>query len=218
MRMELDVRSVPAAQRDVLIFDTFAALHSGEAFELVTDGDPAAVRDRFEREHRDRYEWWPLERGPERWRVQVGRRAVEGPWTITTYLQRDHERLDALFRLALETPGAAGLQLFRRFRLGLERHIVIEESMLFPAFERGAGIPSGGPTEVMRREHVVIKEVLQKLDGHFASGKSTTELASQFFEVIGAHNMKEEQILYPSCDHVVGGDGKGRFIDEMRAR
>jgi len=69
----LDVRSEPPARRHSLIFDTYDALGSGEAFVLVNDHDPKPLWYQFEAEHKGAYSWDYLEQGPEVWRVRVGR-------------------------------------------------------------------------------------------------------------------------------------------------
>ena len=71
----LDVRSEPPARRHSLIFDTYDALGSGEAFVLVNDHDPKPLWYQFEAEHKGAYSWDYLEQGPEVWRVRIGRPA-----------------------------------------------------------------------------------------------------------------------------------------------
>jgi uncharacterized protein (DUF2249 family) len=71
----LDVRSEPPARRHELIFDTFAALAAGTAFELVNDHDPKPLYYQLEAEQAGRFSWEYLEQGPEAWRVRIGRTA-----------------------------------------------------------------------------------------------------------------------------------------------
>jgi uncharacterized protein (DUF2249 family) len=69
----LDVRSEPPARRHELIFDRFAALPAGSAFELVNDHDPKPLYYQLEAEQTGRFSWQYLEQGPEAWRVRIGR-------------------------------------------------------------------------------------------------------------------------------------------------
>jgi uncharacterized protein (DUF2249 family) len=71
----LDVRNVAPRERHTLIFDTFAALRDGEAFELINDHDPRPLYYQFQAEHAGHFLWEYLEQGPEVWRVRIGRRA-----------------------------------------------------------------------------------------------------------------------------------------------
>ena len=72
----LDVRCQPPARRHELIFDTFAALPAGTAFELVNDHDPKPLYYQFDAEYKDQFTWDYLEEGPEVWRVRIGRPAA----------------------------------------------------------------------------------------------------------------------------------------------
>ena len=69
----LDVRSEIPARRHQLIFETYGALGSGEAFVLVNVHDPKPLYYQFAAEHAGDFTWDYLEEGPEVWRVQIGR-------------------------------------------------------------------------------------------------------------------------------------------------
>lgn len=69
----LDVRSVPPRGRHELIFETFAALRPGTAFVLVNDHDPKPLYYQFSAEHSGQFTWEYEERGPEVWRVRIGK-------------------------------------------------------------------------------------------------------------------------------------------------
>lgn len=70
----LDVRPHPPARRHALIFERFHALTPGEAFPLLNDHDPKPAYYQFLVEFPDRFTWEYLERGPEVWRLRIGRR------------------------------------------------------------------------------------------------------------------------------------------------
>ena len=71
----LDVRTESPARRHELIFDTFAALLPGNAFELVNDHDPRPLYYQLEAEQTGRFSWDYVEEGPVVWRVRIGRRS-----------------------------------------------------------------------------------------------------------------------------------------------
>ena len=71
----LDVRSEPPAYRHELIFDSYHYLGTGEGFVLINDHDPKPLYYQLEAEHPDEFTWEYLERGPEVWRVRIGRPA-----------------------------------------------------------------------------------------------------------------------------------------------
>jgi iron-sulfur cluster repair protein YtfE (RIC family) len=96
---------------------------------------------------------------------------------------------------------------FARFRQAMEAHFGVEEDVLFPEFERRTGM-SGGPTRVMRMEHMQMRALLDQLDaaqsardaGGFCGAAETLLVMMQ------QHNMKEENILYPMCEQALAGD------------
>lgn len=76
---QLDVRALAPAQRHARIFETFAGLAAGDAFELVNDHDPKPLYYQFAAEHAGEFSWDYLEQGPEVWRVRIGRQEVVRP-------------------------------------------------------------------------------------------------------------------------------------------
>jgi regulator of cell morphogenesis and NO signaling len=142
---------------------------------------------------------------------------LDGPTTPPEHLHGvfevlawDHDRLDALDKAAFDALGSGDLatarELFTHFFRGLDRHIRFEEEILFPALEERAGFrPEAGPTAVMRAEHVEIRACLAgisaALDG---GGAGAAAIRSRMLSVLGGHNLKEEQILYPLADRALG--------------
>lgn len=75
MTQQLDVRPEQPGRRHQLIFETYGALGAGESFELINDHDPKPLYYQFAAEHAGEFVWYPLEEGPEVWRVRIGRTA-----------------------------------------------------------------------------------------------------------------------------------------------
>lgn len=129
------------------------------------------------------------------------------PEMITAYYAKDHDRLDGLFRAFQELkrrdfPKAK--EAFVQFLFGLKRHIIWEEDILFPLFEKKTGMSEGGPTAVMRAEHVMIKKELEVIHDKVAEGSpETDEAEKKLVSVLTLHNEKEESILYPAIDRLV---------------
>lgn len=74
-KLTLDVRTIPPAQKHPTIFQTFADLAPGEAFELVNDHDPKPLHYQLMFEHEGEFTWDYLEEGPQVWRVRLGKKA-----------------------------------------------------------------------------------------------------------------------------------------------
>lgn len=122
--------------------------------------------------------------------------------SVMDFMSKDHDRLDKIFsELGNATSVGTAKPLFHDFKIGLQRHIVWEEEVLFPAFEEKTGMHGAGPTEAMRNEHRQIKKFLESIHDHLAEGKKdTVELEKGLLEVLKPHNDKEESILYPCID------------------
>jgi uncharacterized protein (DUF2249 family) len=69
----LDVRSYVPAERHRLIFEKFDQLKGGESFVLVNDHDPKPLYYQFAAEHQGQFTWEYLEKGPQAWRVRIGK-------------------------------------------------------------------------------------------------------------------------------------------------
>jgi iron-sulfur cluster repair protein YtfE (RIC family) len=85
---------------------------------------------------------------------------------ISIYYETDHDRLDDLFKNFQQlkrSDFSKAKQFFKEFKIGLQRHIIWEEEILFPLFEEKTGLKNGGPTEVMRLEHRQIKTHLETI-------------------------------------------------------
>ncbi len=202
---ELDVRELAPSRRHSEIFGAFEALKAGEGFVLINDHDPKPLLYQFQAEHSGRFEWSVLEAGPERFRIEIRRRTGEPLRTISDFLESDHRRLDDILPSVGQMTDRGALanarERFAEFSCGLSRHIDAEEQILFPTFEQLTGMTTG-PTVVMRAEHVEIRRwmalVAATLDAQDLAG--VKRALGQLEGILAAHNIKEEQILYPMAD------------------
>lgn len=131
--------------------------------------------------------------------------------TVSEFLGTDHRRLDAIFHqtVGLVSGGsfAEARGLFADFASGLIRHIEMEEGILFPFFEEKTGM-TAGPTVVMRQEHAGIRRLLERIGSALSAsdGAAFAAARGELLELLGAHNQKEEGILYPLSDRVAGSE------------
>jgi regulator of cell morphogenesis and NO signaling len=141
--------------------------------------------------------------------------------TITDFMARDHDRLDALFsrfQAAKTRVIESAVRLFSEFKRGLQRHILWEEQILFPVFEGRTGMEEQGPTAVMRMEHRQIKGFLEQIHDHIAKKETDTDGFEQdLVETLAEHNRKEETILYPWIDRCVSGREAETLMTRMKA-
>ena len=219
----LDVRGAAPKDRHPRIFDTFRALGPGDSFILINDHEPRPLLYQFQAEHDGEFEWWPLEQGPQAWRVVVAKR--ESPAqrrTVTDFFQTDHRRLDAIFDRFKDAVRGRKFEeaasAFREFRLGLTRHIRAEEEILFPVFEDKTGMRDAGPTAVMRMDHKDIKELMDKIvnAADAKDEKTAVDCAEALFNILVDHNMKEEHILYPETDSFLSDAERSQVIKKTQ--
>ncbi|GAB6044037.1 hemerythrin domain-containing protein [Endothiovibrio diazotrophicus] len=139
---------------------------------------------------------------------------------ISPMMHDDHQRCDALFATAEEAVSDqrwddAGVA-FSAFREATLHHFAMEEEVLFPSFEEASG-NGGGPTEMMRYEHRQMRGLMEEMaqgasgmDGALYLGAAETLLM-----LMQQHNLKEEQILYPMTEQLLG-ETQGEVIERMK--
>lgn len=144
-----------------------------------------------------------------------------GTEKIVNYYERDHDRLDGLFKAYLENKPkdlekAKGC--FKDFLTGLKRHIVWEEEILFPAFEAKTGMRDSGPTAVMRMEHRQIHGFLDGIHEAVRRGEPCDPRIEQsLMDTLGQHNVKEENVLYPMLDNLLSEEERAEVFRKMEA-
>jgi regulator of cell morphogenesis and NO signaling len=140
--------------------------------------------------------------------------------SISHYYEVDHDRLDDLFKNFQNLKHSEFLrakEFFVAFKFGLQRHIIWEEEILFPFFEEKTGIHSGGPTEVMRREHRQIGEHLEAIHKKVqAADPNSDEEEKMLLAALSVHNMKEENILYPAIDRAANASDMETIFKDMK--
>ena len=141
--------------------------------------------------------------------------------TITAFYEQDHDRLDELFKTFQQlkrSDFAKAKDAFKEFKFGLQRHIVWEEDILFPFWEKETGITEGGATSVMRAEHRQIEQQLEAIHGKVAEQDPNSDQAEQaLLNLLGSHNMKEERVLYPGIDRVTSAGERETIFQNMKS-
>lgn len=141
--------------------------------------------------------------------------------TITAFYEQDHDRLDELFKTFQQlkrSDFAKAKESFKEFKVGLQRHIVWEEDILFPLWEKETGITEGGATSVMRAEHRQIEQQLEAIHGRVSEQDPNSDQAEQaLLNLLGSHNMKEERVLYPGIDRVTSAGERDTIFQNMKS-
>jgi len=139
--------------------------------------------------------------------------------TISSMFDEDHDRLDELFKsfhMLKRTDPAKAQQAFVDFKTGLQRHMVWEEDVLFPLWERKTGMTQGGPTFVMRQEHREIGESLAAIDRKVqAQNPESDHEEQEFVDLLERHNTTEEEVLYSAIDRATSMDERETVFQAM---
>jgi iron-sulfur cluster repair protein YtfE (RIC family) len=145
---------------------------------------------------------------------------MSGQSTITEFYEQDHDRLDELFKTfqrLKRSDFAKAKEAFKEFKYGLQRHIVWEEEILFPLWEKETGISEGGATSVMRTEHRQIGQHLEAIHQKVVDQNPDSDKEEQeLLNILGSHNMKEERVLYPGIDRVTSAKVRETVFQNMK--
>jgi len=131
--------------------------------------------------------------------------------SITDVLSSDHARCDDLFSDAEQQVSSQHWDLagkaFGDFHTAIEQHFSLEENRLFPEFEQRTG-QTMGPTLIMRGEHTQMRELLDDMVQSIADRDADSYLGQSetLLMIMQQHNLKEQQMLYPMTDQVLGTD------------
>lgn len=143
---------------------------------------------------------------------------IKNELSIKTYFEEDHDRLDELFKnfQTLKSSNySKAKEYFKEFKHDLQRHIIWEEDILFPIFEKKTGIVAG-PTNVMRTEHRQIKECLELIhDKVKKQDPNSDDDEQKLLSILKSHNLKEENVLYPAIDGLINETEKKSVFVSM---
>lgn len=134
-------------------------------------------------------------------------------------LEREHREIDTGIEafLADLAAGQARPEPLIRAMQALRRHIYLEEEFLFPPL-REAGMVA--PIFVMLREHGEIWDTMDAMDREIArdgAGAAMSDVCRVLLEQLERHNAKEEPIIYPQADAVLGADASAELHEHLTA-
>ena len=140
--------------------------------------------------------------------------------TIREFFEQDHDRLDEMFKTFQQlkrSDFATAEEAFKGFKLGLQRHIVWEEDLLFSLWEKKTGMTDSGPTPAMRNEHRQIEQQLEAIHRKVADRNPDSDQQEQaLLDLLGSHNRKEERALYPAIDQVTSAEERETVFQYMQ--
>jgi regulator of cell morphogenesis and NO signaling len=139
--------------------------------------------------------------------------------TIREFFEQDHDRLDELFKTFQQLKRSdfpKAEQAFKEFKVGLQRHIVWEEDLLFSLWEKKTGMSDSGPTPAMRNEHRQIGQQVEAIHRKVANQNVDSDQEEQgLLDLLASHNRKEERALYPAIDQVTSVEEREAVFHNM---
>jgi len=130
---------------------------------------------------------------------------------LAAFFEQDHRDCDARWADVEELLATEDIEAARpawlKFSAGMQRHITMEEEVLFPAFETASGMPEAGPTAALRTEHRQMQDLLGQISNAIESGDSEQALdaGDTLLMLIQQHNAREESELYPVAESLLAG-------------
>ena len=132
---------------------------------------------------------------------------------ISTYFTDDHRACDQRLTRVEDRAAARDWDGARAAVADLAaatlHHFRLEEEVLFPDLELSHP-GARGPISVMQGEHAQARRLLEDLTAAAAMGSrsETLGLVETLLMLLQQHNAKEEGILYPMADAVLGTTGE----------
>lgn len=138
-----------------------------------------------------------------------------GAETLATALEREHRAIDEAIETFLSPAGSGGgrVETLMQAMRALRRHIFLEEEFLFPPL-RDAGFAA--PVHVMLREHGELWRTMEAIERELAEDPAQSGVPGHcklLLAQLERHNSKEEPVLYPHADSVLGAPASA----ELRA-
>jgi len=160
-------------------------------------------------------------------RIRVHPRSATGQQTAGELLEEDHRRLDdigeEMCKLAESDPRGAR-ELAGVFVDGTERHLRIEDELLFPAYAAHGQSAIGALIAQMKREHQAMSHYLRRLLEsaerlvHAVAGSvaaAVRDLQTSYNGlawILADHNEREEGSLFPLLDRATAPEARTDMV------
>ena len=140
--------------------------------------------------------------------------------SIKGFLTQDHRDIDEFFT-SMENQANDDIKsakdAYVKFAFELEKHLQMEEKVMFLEFENATGMTQG-PTQMMRMEHNQMRELVAQMQNALnAEDKNMFfSISETLMMLMQQHNMKEEQMLYPMAEQHLNPQSD-RIMDMMQS-
>ena len=138
--------------------------------------------------------------------------------SIFDFFEKDHREIDKILLEVRFGSLKERASAFEEFDRRLERHIVWEEDVLFPVLAARCPQMEHGPLPVMRMEHQGIRLGKKRALEALRSGdlETAARYERELLPLLSHHNMKEEQVIYPTCDEYLSVEEVKAVLQRLR--
>lgn len=137
--------------------------------------------------------------------------------TIPGLMLKDHAEILVLLRTFDEgrKDSAKAVPLFDAFQWKLERHMLIEERVIFgyTSFSR----ESSRMIHQVLEEHKLMLGMLKSIQKELQAGSFDSDI-SDFKQVLDEHRLFEDRELYPKLDAELDAKAKQFMVDQLKTR
>jgi uncharacterized protein (DUF2249 family) len=212
--IELDLSSSSSTECAHRIFGAFDQLGPDDALLIRSNREPTPLLLALQSQRRDVFDWYLLQSSPADYHVEIWRRRDLTGRTVGEFMDNDHRRLEGLvseleWKVTQENFDHAQDRL-RRLRLGLLRHIGMEERFLYPEYQRihGAG---AGLVHSLESEHSILLRLLGEVERALIAGNvERARIALDDLRgILVPHGRNETAWIYPVIDVSAAPDPSG---------
>lgn len=156
-------------------------------------------------------------------RLALSEESVGYPRSISGLVGADQRRLDDILDEVDECVGSGrffqAARLYDEFLSGLERHMEMEEEVLFPLY---ASLVQGGDGVVadMATEHMLIRVVAEEVAEslRLEDVRAFSDGIEELHAVMDGHDLREEQGVYPRLDEaLLARDTRDSILQKLLA-
>jgi len=139
-------------------------------------------------------------------------------------MDKDHEELETHFDQLLfhiKDNSDLCIKVFSTFKQALQKHFKWEEKVLFPLFEKRAGLPGTDTIFVLKNEHFQITSMFINKIEILLSEKRYNEIIILLVgleEMLRMHRKLETDIFYPWFDETLDLGEKESILKQLKNR
>ncbi len=141
---------------------------------------------------------------------------------IAAYMLWDHARLASMLGRAVDRARAgewdSARTVWAMYAEGLQRHVRIEEEIVYPVIERKYANGHPRITTPLRLQHKQLSALLDELGRGFRleNGPAVAQAGDDLSTLLLGHEQMEEEAVYPECDQILAPEGGPALVQRIQ--